>query len=383
MSQETFNQKELDTFQWDQSVEEVDFFGEVTKNPSKVAAEDAEKEKDKEKEEPEVIDFFGDTGIEDDPEGKDDPEGDADKADKLDKDEDGDKPAVLSNVGVASFLKDKGLIDFELEEGTELEEDDAEALIEEGFETSVENKVGVLMAALPDSVKNLVKFAMNGGDPDEYLSTISKSSAKGVTGKMDITKESNQEEFMKFKLAGEGNDEEYIEAQIEFLKDSGKLDSIATKAFNNWKSKEDERAAELVEQQKQQVAQTKKNQLEYKREISEHLSEIENINNLKFTKKDQKDLPEYIGDNSVTLEDGRKITPFYRDLFASMKDKNKLAVLAKLVKNNFDFKDIETAIATKQARNVKEDIQRQKTGKKLNTASGSSQPKRLADYFNN
>ena len=64
-----------------------------------------------------------------------------------------------------------------------------------------------------------------------------------------------------------------------------------------------------------------------------------------------------------------------------MKDKDKLVVLAKLVKNNFDFSDIEKNIETGKTRELKEKIQRQKDSKIPKSAGGSSQPKRLADMF--
>lgn len=381
MSKETFTQKELDTFQWDESVPELDFFGEVTKNPN-LAVEESDKDDEGKEEEKktEDLDVFSEFEVEKEKE-EDVVEDTDDAEEKTDKTV-GEQQTSLSNISVANFLKDKGIIDFELEEGQELEDIDAELLIEEGFESSVEKKVGDLMAGLPDKVKNMVKFAINGGDPDEYLSTVAKSTTEGISTKMDISKESNQEKFMRFKLLSEGNDEEFVDAQIEFFKDSGKLDSLATKAYESWKTKEDEKAATLAEEQRERVQKAKAAQIEYKKDIAKHLSEIESINNLKFTKKDAKELPDYIGEASVTLEDGRKITPFYRDLFESMKDKDKLVVIAKLVKSNLDLKDIETAVATKQAQKVKSDIQRQKEGKKISTASGSSQPKRLADYFN-
>ena len=69
-------------------------------------------------------------------------------------------------------------------------------------------------------------------------------------------------------------------------------------------------------------------------------------------------------------------------MFEAIKDPNKVAILAKLVKNDFDFKDIKVKAATETTLKVKEDLQRQKEkNKTIGSAGGSSQTKRLADYF--
>ena len=93
-------------------------------------------------------------------------------------------------------------------------------------------------------------------------------------------------------------------------------------------------------------------------------------------------MPEYISSQTVKMNDGRVITPFYRDLFEAMKDKDKLVLLAKLVKTDFDFTPLAKNIDTKRTKALKEDLQRQKEkNKTIGSAGGSSQTKRLADYF--
>lgn len=394
---------ELNAFQWDESVTEMDFFGTTVTNPNKgeqasaeiKAPEEGEKPTriDPDKEEPEV-DFFGESNKPGDNEPGDDNEGeDQDDDDQGQapekgtktkiKNEEGqeDKPVTVSNTGVANFLKEKGFIDFELEEGEELDEAGAEQLIEDAFDDSVEQRLEQTIASLPDSVKNLVKFAAKGGDVDEYLASVSKTSSEGVSKNLDMTKESNQEKFMRYKLAQEGNDEEYIDFQIETMKDSGKLESLSSKAFGAWKKTQDTKDQELVTAQKERVEAAKKTALTFKRDITKHVSEVKDINGLKFSRQDARELPDYIT-NATEQVNGKQTTPFYKELSEALKDKDKVLVMAKLLKSNFSFKDIEKAAATKVAKEVKNNIQRQQENKNLGTAGGGSQAKRLADYFN-
>ena len=374
----------FDTFSWDSNVPEIDFFGESTPNPS-LKAEDVAKEIEneeedgkvkptstKEKEEEPEIDFFGEKPKEEKTEETSNEEA---------QEEEEEEKIVTTNVAVVSLLKDKGIIDFELEEGEELDEEEAELLLTEKFEESIDKKLEQTIADLPESVKNIVRFATKGGDVDKMLAEMSKPRVGGITRDLDLEEENNQELVVRFQLSKEGYDEEYIDTHIEVLKDTNKLKTIAEKHHSKWKKDDESKEKAMVEAQKEAKLKAKQTQINFKKEITEHLAETESVNNLKFSKADAKELPDYISNTSIKLQDGREITPFYRDLFEAMKDKDKLLVLAKLVKNNFDFKDIEKQAATKQVDKLKDDLQRQKQGKTMKSAGGSSQPKRLADYF--
>lgn len=384
------SQEDLTTFNWDTEVPEMDFFGEEApvgiepkgeedkpkeKEEKQESSKDESTPKGKEKEETteeEQIDFFGEeapTNTED----SDDEDSNTDKSKDAQQD-------VISNKSVVNFLKDKGFIDFELEEGEELDDDLAEQLLEDSYEEALEERLEKSISELPDVVKNLVRFVNKGGDANEFISNLNSNTSE-LSKDMDLTKESNQEKVIRFKLSQEGNDEEYIDAHLEFLKDSGKLENVSKSVFNKWKEQQDKIDEKLVKEQEQRRQQAKQNEITFKREVSQHLSENKTINGFKFNRSDVRDLPDYISSASVELEDGRRISPFYRDFFDAMKDKNKLAVLAKILKSNFDFKDIEKSASTKEASKLKEDIRRQSEKQKINSTAGSSQPKRLSDYL--
>lgn len=376
--------EKLNEFAWDSATESVDFFGEVEYNPAKVkteegaeALEDFEKEPEEDKtpdkknikSTEEEVDVFKD--LEDTFDNQEEEEEENTIKTKSTNVE-------LNNVGVASFLKEKGFLDFELEEGEELDDDKAALLIENKFEDSIEEKVKELIGDLPDTVKNLVKFAANGGDVDSYISKLRDKGLGTITKDLDLDEEKNQILVVKQRLLAQGEDEDDVEDQIEFLKEKGKLADAAEKHFSKWKKEVEKSEEDLVESQKKIKKQNKENQIKFKSDISKILSEKEEIQNLKFSQSDKKDLPNYISTPSVELEDGRVLTPFYHDLFETLKDKEKTLLLAKLIKSGFDFSDIEKTVKTKQAKEVKENLRRTETS----TSKGSSQPKRLVDYFN-
>ena len=60
-------------------------------------------------------------------------------------------------ISAAQLLLDKGIIDFDLKEGEELDEDTALELLEEGFESGVENRVKDLMQSLTDEEINQLR----------------------------------------------------------------------------------------------------------------------------------------------------------------------------------------------------------------------------------
>lgn len=376
--------EQLNDFAWDNSTESIDFFGEVEYNPNKTSTKEGEesleelekdpKEKEKEKEEgqsEEESDVFKDIEVveKEEEESEEEPE-DKSRKEKVVKQE-------LNNVGVASFLKEKGFLNFELEEGEELDDDKASTLIEEKFESSVEEKVNDLIKDLPDSVKNLIKFVSNGGSENEYFSSMQNKGATTISKDLDLEDEKNQELVVRYKLQAQGEDEEDINTQIEFLKEKGKLEDTANKHFNKIIEDLDKEAEALVERQKKAKKEAKENQIKFKKEISTILEEKKEIKNLKFSDQDKKELPDYISNQSVELNDGRSITPFYHDLFETLKDKDKTLLLAKLIKSDFDFSQIEKQAKTKQAKEVEDNLQRNQTS----VSKGSSQPKRLTDYF--
>lgn len=369
-------QDPFNAFNWDEEIAEVDFFGEIEKNVQTVKEEEEEKpvetedtkddpKKTVEKEEDDDEGVFEDLEVVEDEDEEEDLEND---------DVDSEKSTTNIKDSVQHLI-DQGLL--ELDEGEELPENVDNDFLANKIETSIEKRFEESIQDLPEEVKNIIKYVHNGGNLKDIISVASESSE--LNEDIDLTNEANQEKVMKYLLKEDGEDDEIIEANIEFLKDSGKLSSVVEKKFNKWKAAKEEETQKLVKQQEKQRKLARENQVKFKKDIGEYLSESEEIKGLTISRKEAKELPNYISDTTVVMEDGRKITPFYRDLFEALRDKDKIIAIAKLVRSDFDFSDVKKSIVTKQTRELKKDLQRQ--GNKSPEKRSSQKKVRLIDLI--
>jgi len=380
-------------FSWDGNSDSIDFFGENTKveNETTEVVEnvikddlDDKKPKDKEeenkeedKEEDEKINFFED-------------EDSAVKVDNLDseEEEEQEEETVTSKLGTAAhsleYLKSKGLIgDYELEEGAELTEDLATEILEDKFEESVDGKVEELMKELPDVVKQINKFALAGGDLNQFFSSMIKgnTSGAGFDATSDISDEKIQEIVIRQDLKTEGFDDEHINSQIEFYKDSGKLASVSKLKFDKFVEADKEAKAGLVQKQLANKEADKEKQKAYKAGLATKLNSIEDVNGVKFNKEEVKNLPSYMSDRTIKMKNGSSVTPMQKDLYEALQDPEKSLVIAKILNNGFDFKEFSTEAKTRVVSQIKNNLQNNQAPAKSGVASKKKTTKRLADYF--
>ena len=293
-----------------------------------------------------------------------------------------------TSVAALNLLKEKGYIEFDLDEGEELTEELAEEILEDKFDESIENRIEELFSELPDVVKQLNKYALQGGDVSKFLGTITKQNQVGITADLDLETESNQELVVKAMLKEQGFDDEYIDTNLEFLKDSGKLKMTAEKQFGVWKTNNQKQQEAILKQQEETIRKNKENIRKEKAKLSTLLGEVDEVKGLKLSKIDKKELPSYILDRNLKMENGSVISAFHKDIMEAMSNETTAIQLAKLLRGrnkdgSFNFKEIETITKTKVAQEVRENIRRNKTNtpKASVSSQGSSQKKELADYF--
>lgn len=389
-------EKDLDNFKWEN---ENVYFGEeviddnpLFENPPKEEEEEkktsednddddspeekkkasTEKKKEGEEEEQEKLTF----SFEKTPEQLAEEEEEKKKADEK------ETATQLNSKTTLEFLKEKGLVSFELEEGEELTEDKAEEILEDSYEKAVEEGVEEMIKELPDSVKQLIKYASKGGNVETLLSEMAKGASAEINSTTDMSVEANQIKAVELDLKEQGYDKDYIDAQIEFLKSSGKLEKISKVASEKIVSKQ----TEAQKQEADRIAAVAKAKKESARKLKGDLATKVNSNievkGMTISAKADKDLPTYITEANVELQDGRVISDFQADLFRVMADPDKTLLLAKLIKSDFDFSSIVNKKITKEARELKKDLE---NSKELNLKSkGSSQNqsrKTLADLL--
>ena len=366
----------IDTFDWDNGdPENFSFFGEETglDLPSNLSTENTEEETEEEKvqnnleidEEIDEDDFFDKI---------------AEEADNVKK---GESNIEIKSSSMVSFLKEKGIIDFELEDDVELTDELAEEILADSFEDKLDAKLEEKLTELPEDAKNLLKYLAKGGNLTEYLENFNTPSVS-LTEDLDLEDESNQELVMQELLRQEGYDAEEIAAQLDYFKSSGKLSSIANKKFTKWKSDIQENKKALVKRQEERARLEKQNLKEYKSKLSE-LVKSDKLNTIKLSAKDKLDLPGYMADKTVKLENGAFITPMQKELYETLQDNENAVVFAKLLKNRKDGKisfeglieDLENDIA----KSVKNNIRRNKTPSPSMSRTSRTSTRSILDMF--
>jgi hypothetical protein len=378
-------EKTIDQFGgWEEASQQHDFFGETNlvedvitsvekddvEDPAKVEA--AKEKVAKEKEDQELIDKQFETFetsnskiTEDENEGADPGTPGA--------------ASVVSPKTTLAFLKERGLVEYEEDPEKPLTDADAENLIEDSWEAALEKEVESTIKELPDELKQLIKFASKGGDVGELLGKMVQHATSGINKNSDIENEDIQVLAVTMDLRNQGYDQEYINDQIEFLKEKDKLEGIAKKSFDKIVAEQEAETAGQVERQKQVLDNKKKAAREYKTNITTHINSLEDAGGLPISKQDKTVLPTYISEPTVELQDGRFVSEMQADLFKVMADKDKIVLLAKLLKSDFDFSAIERRKQSVAARGIKDEIQRaDRTQTITSSSSGGHKPQKKA-----
>lgn len=288
-----------------------------------------------------------------------------------------------------SFLKDKGLVSFELEEGEELTDELAEEILEDSYEEAIETRIEEKLQGLPQEVKALVSYSLKGGNLSDFLKeTPTVSSTLEID--LDMSEEDNQVKALKQIMAADGDDEETIETQIELLKDSGRLEKFATAKYNKWVKDKQVEIDEAVQKQKDRAENMKKAIRESKAQIASYLAENKDIDGIQYSRADKKELASFISDRNVTLDNGSTISEMQKALFYEI-PKNEVAMmqLAVLLRNrkkdgsfNFDAVLLNSK-KTEITKDLKNKLRRKETNVPLTAGKNPrvKQERALADYF--
>lgn len=296
----------------------------------------------------------------------------------------GGKEQTNSTIAAAQLLMDKGIVDYELEEGEELDEDTALELLEEGFESGVENRISELLGGLPNELQALNKYVLNGGDMNDFLSKMNTIGAStGITATLDISEEKNQELVVRQMYKDDGMDDDFIDTQLESLKDTGKLEAFARKRFEKWKEQDSKVSQQAAKQQEEQAKAQREKVRQYYSSLKTAVNrEFEGI---KLSAKDKVEIPDFMTDRNIKLSNGAVVTPFNQNLMEVLQNETASIQLAKLLRDRkkdgtFDFSQLEKVAATKVTKEVKDNIRRNKETPRKSTEV-QTQSRSLADYF--
>lgn len=302
------------------------------------------------------------------------------------KEKNPEETTTISDVNIVMKLKERGLIDFDLEEGQELTEEEASDLLEESLEAAVQQNLADIFKDLPPIVKDFNKFVSDGGDPMEFIKTHKNHAEKGLSLGMDLSKDETQEKVLRLLFAEEGLDDDLIDSQIDFLKDNGKLKNLSEKKYQTWSKSVAEEQKKLLEKQEEDKKDKKEKEKKYRRDLADFIASNDTVGNLKLNKGDKNSLTSYIMDRNVKLQNGQFISSFYADLNSVLGNTEAIVQLAKLLKlrdkaGKFSFKEIEKDIETSVTKKIKDKINNEDNHTPSNRQTSGFKKKSLVDFL--
>ena len=373
------SQNDLLNFNWDANGEESFFglneFGDETpsneekqKTPQATATpvqsddtdtDEPEKEKKSKKEE-EKLSFFEE-------------EADEDKSKEKTSTADG---SIYEDV--YKDLKEAGIFKHvELEEGEELDADRFYELQQEEYDKEVEERLSIWATKdLDEDAQAFIKFKLQGGNTSEFFKTYQNTSEITLG---DIEDEDYQDSLIRYQLQKEGWDKDEIEDRLEFLTESNKKPKFAEKYHNRLVQEQEQEKQALVKQAEEQKGRARQQEEQFKTSIKETLDTNKEINGIKFSDKDKNGLINFLT-KKEKLEDGRIVTGFQRKLSESFSDPKKIALLAKILNDDFDFSSFEKSAITKKTKEIKRNIEQRQSMRPSGSGS-SSGANSLASLF--
>lgn len=261
--------------------------------------------------------------------------------------------------------------------------------LKEKFPEKVKEAISEMFEELPEAVKQLNRYVLEGGDVNEFLDHLDeiRNESSGITPDMDLSEVSNQKKVMVAKLKKEGFDDEYIDAQVEFWETGGMLEKLSKKELEKVKENDKVRLKAIADAREAQVREEKEQAKKQKMQVSEYLKDKTHIGDLDIPTKFKNEIPSYISDKTVKLKNGSYITEFQRDFLNDMQNNQDLLLqLAILYKNKkgdtLDFSSIVRNTTTKETRKFRNEVKR--SGDKVPKGSDNSQrgtKKALWEHF--
>ena len=265
-------------------------------------------------------------------------------------------------------LKEAGIFKHvELEDGEELDADRLFELQQEEIEAEVTSRLDAWASQeLDEDAKAFIKFKIQGGDTSEFFKTYQNTSEITLG---DIEDEDYQDNLIRYQLQKEGWDKDEIEDRLEFLTESNKKSKFAERYHDRLIKEQEKEKQALVKQAEEQKIRVKQQEEQFRVSIKDTLDTNKEINGIKFTDKDKGNLINFLT-KKEKLEDGRVITGFQRKLSESFNDPKKIALLAKILNDDFDFSSFEKSAITKKTKEIKRNIEQRQSMRP--TGSGSS-----------
>jgi len=276
------------------------------------------------------------------------------------KDEDVEEQNSLKPF--ASFLSDKGIIEYD-----EKEFEDSEDGLAKVFDKTVEKRVEEWKKSYPEDTQKFLEFVENGGNPKQFLNAYYNTATwEGFIVDNETTQKHTIREGLK--LAGYDDPEE-IEEEIKLYEDSGKLETKAKGFLNKLQKSESEFKKQIVENQKQNSLQRESEAKKYYDNLHKTWFEKEELNGFKLNKKAKEEIWDFI--YKIDKKSGKTgLQESYENNIDAQ------FMYAYLAKNNFDIGSLEKIVKTKVTSDLRKSLNKYTDSRsKISSGRTASDPK--------
>lgn len=292
------------------------------------------------------------------------------------------EPVNSIYTDVYKDLKDYGIIkNVELEDVGNLSAADLEEIYQKDYELEVEKRLKEWSSTQDKDFQDFIRFKINGGNTRDFLNHV--SSTEDYLPEGNIEDENFQDDIIRYQLAyREGWDAEEVEERLEQLTNNGKKANTAAKYYQRIEQEKELERERLLEEQERRKYQAIQQENEFKNNVSQVLQASSEINGYKIANKEKQGIYDFITKRSIRVNDTQAVTGFQKKLAEALQDNKKVVLLAKMLMNDFNFKDFEKQVETKVTKQVKSNLEN-RTGLKSNSSSGSSTNRlNLSSIFN-
>lgn len=292
------------------------------------------------------------------------------------------EPVNSIYTDVYKDLKDYGIIkNVELEDVGNLSAADLEEIYQKDYELEVEKRLKEWSSTQDKDFQDFIRFKLNGGNTRDFLNHV--SSTEDYLPEGNIEDENFQDDIIRYQLAyREGWDAEEVEERLEQLTNNGKKANTAAKYYQRIEQEKELERERLLEEQERRKYQAIQQENEFKNNVSQVLQASSDINGYKIANKEKQGIYDFITKRSIRVNDTQAVTGFQKKLAEALQDNKKVVLLAKMLMNDFNFKDFEKQVETKVTKQVKSNLEN-RTGLKSNSSSGSSTNRlNLSSIFN-
>lgn len=286
----------------------------------------------------------------------------------------------ITNSSLLSKLKSEGVfsaLDNE-EFANELSDEDLPDIIDKEVDARVEETMESFFEEMDEDAIAFLKFKKNGGSTSDFINAYGKFNS---IPQGDIDNEDYQEQVVKHGMQLEGYDQEDIEDKVEWLKEGAKLKRHAQKYEAKLDKASNIEKQKMSQYQQQQASQAKEQREKLSTDLKTRLDNADTIGQFTFSKQDKKHLHSYMTRPKVKVGKDNYMTQMQADLQSVFQDPEKILIIAKLLRNDFDVSDVIRSTETKVTRKTKDKIERKSTNLKSSNSSTGRRKKALFEYF--